>query len=348
MDALIQEIELRKDYLSTDTVDTIYLGGGTPSMLNDAELDRLFSTIDKHFKLSDKPEITLEANPDDTNPAFVKSLKQSPVNRISLGVQSFHDEDLHYLNRVHTAAQAHNSIDLLRDSGLENLTVDLIFGMPTLPDKKWSENLNLFFSLDIPHLSAYALTIEPKTPLEVLIRKGKLSAVDEERMVTQFYKLVEHAEMFGYLHYETSNYCKPGSFAQHNTNYWQGGKYLGLGPSAHSFNVRSRQWNIANLKSYVESSLAGNPAYEKEELSIYQQFNEYIMVSLRTMWGIDAELIKTRYGDHFFEHVMNELSHKEIVGMIEENNGKYTLTKKGKIHADGMAVRLFWPTDEVE
>lgn len=346
INAIVNEVMLQQHYLENELVDTIYLGGGTPTLLSADELNRLFDSLAKSFKLAPDPEITLEANPDDISSIYYQQIRKTPVNRISLGVQSFRDADLKYLNRIHSARQAENAIKLLQDAGMTNLTIDLIYGIPTLTDEDWAENLESFFSFDLPHLSAYALTVEPNTALDVLIRKGKKTDPEDGRMAAQFIQLLEAMVARGYLHYETSNFCKANAWARHNTNYWRGGKYLGLGPSAHSYNGLSRQWNVANIKEYIEGINNHRPVFEKEILTRDQKYNEYVMVSLRTMWGVDIELISEQFGENYTEHFLKEVQRFEKLKQVKRSRSTFVLTKIGKLLADGIAAQLFRSADD--
>jgi len=341
LQALHAEIILRKKYVSSAKIDTIYFGGGTPSLLSSTEINNLFETILKHYALSDDAEITLEANPDDLNSEYLKSLKSSPVNRLSIGVQSFRDEDLKFLNRIHTAAQSIQSIKLALDNNYPNLSIDLIFGIPTQTDSDWQQNLQIFFNLDIPHLSAYGLTVEPKTPLDLFIQKGKIQAVDDGKIADQFNQLLVATEKNNFIHYETSNFCRQPYFARHNTNYWKGGEYIGLGPSAHSYNGRSRQWNVANIKQYSKGINNGAPIVEKEILTTTHMYNEYVMVSLRTMWGVDLKHIISKFGHEYSDYFSNNINHYLNTGDVLQNDSIFTLSNKGKLFTDEITAYLF-------
>jgi len=334
---------MRKAYIGKDVIESIYLGGGTPSLLSQADLIRIFDALDKHFTLGKDPEITLEVNPDDINKSFVKQLQATPVNRLSIGVQSFRDDDLVYLNRIHSAKQAENSIRLIQDCGFPNLNIDLIFGIPTLSDDDWAFNLDTFFSLEIPHLSAYALTIEPKTALDVFIKKGEMKGVEEAKMATQFTKLIQTMRNNHYSHYEISNFCMGQQYALHNTNYWLGGNYLGLGPSAHSYNGESRQWNTANLKKYISGIENKVPVIEKEVLAVQQKYNEYVMVSLRTIWGADKVIIENKFGIKYKNYFLDGIRKFIARDLVFIKGSSFVLTGKGQLHADGIAAELFWP-----
>lgn len=339
--ALHKEIELQKIYLEKMPIETIYFGGGTPSLLSADEINLLMEQVQTHFMISDKAEITFEANPDDLSKSYLNSLKGTPVNRFSIGVQSFIKEDLEYLNRIHSAKQAYQSIKDAQDAGFENLSIDLIYGIPTLTEANWNRNLEVFFDLGLPHLSAYALTVEPKTALDVLIRKQKMKAIEEDQILKHFQILVEQMKQNAYTHYEISNFCKEPFYSLHNKNYWFRKSYLGLGPSAHSFNGNSRQWNVSNTLKYISSINAGVIPTEIEELSMDQKYNEYILTSLRTVWGTDANYILNQFGisylDNFSKGVKNYINEHKIV--VEKD--RYCLTDSGKLYADGIAADLF-------
>ncbi|MDP2721263.1 MAG: radical SAM family heme chaperone HemW [Bacteroidales bacterium] len=340
--ALKKEIELRTSYLNDQWVNTIYFGGGTPTILDPTEINELINTIKSHYQVIEEVEITLEANPDDLSPDYLKRLKdETPVNRFSIGIQSFFDDDLEYLNRAHGSSQARNAIENALNLGYNNMTIDLIYGIPTLTDEKWKKNLQIFFDYKLPHLSSYALTVEPGTNLDVLINKKKTASTEEDQTVQHFEILLEETEKHGYIHYEISNFAKEGYYSKHNSIYWLGGHYLGLGPSAHSFNGITRQWNVKNMKAYCEAPTVDHLVLEKEILSVDQQYNEYIMTSLRTSWGCDTEHILNVFGSKFktgFE--------LDIQPFVQQNKAirqgnTYRLTKLGKLFADGIAGTLF-------
>jgi oxygen-independent coproporphyrinogen-3 oxidase len=339
--ALLKEISIQKDYLQGETVNTIYFGGGTPSLIPTEDLQQIIDLIHKTHLVHPNVEITLEANPDDLNKEVISSIQKTNINRLSMGVQSFRDKDLKYLNRVHNSKQVFSSIKMTQDAGFWNLSIDLIFGIPTLSNKKWEENISTFLDLEIPHLSAYALTVEPKTALDVLIRKGKMTPVDENATVSQFQILMKAMKGFDYEHYEISNYCKPGFYSKHNRSYWSGEKYLGLGPSSHSYNGNSRQWNIANTRKYIEKISEMEIPSEIEILTVEQQYNEYVLTSLRTIWGTDSDFIKKRFGKKFLDLFM-QVSRKFLEsGMLIKRDNIFNLTEKGKLFADGISAELF-------
>lgn len=343
IDALTKEIKLRKEYLSNEKVNTIYFGGGTPSMLSTTEISYIINSINNTFDVDRDAEITLEANPDDLDKDKIDDIKKyTPVNRLSIGIQSFFDDDLHYLNRIHSSMQAQSSIENALKAGFNNITIDLIYGIPTLSDKKWKENLKFFFEYKIPHLSSYSLTIEPKTALDVLIKKKKLENIVESENINHFKILLEETNKYNFIHYEISNFALEGHYSKHNSNYWLGGNYLGVGPSAHSYNGKSRQWNVMSVKRYCEEEKPENIIDQKEYLSKDQLFNEYILTSLRTSWGCDIEHIKNVFGEkychHFEKNSKDALKEKKVI----RKRNIYTLTNKGKLFADGITSSLFY------
>lgn len=339
--ALQNEIRLQKDYLNGETVETIYFGGGTPSLLKGNEINALIDTITRYHTVSSDAEITLEANPDDLDHEKVSALRQTPVNRFSIGIQSFFDEDLFWMNRAHRAAEAEASVKRVQDCGFENITADLIYGYPLLTGQKWKQNLEMMFALNIPHVSAYGMTVEPKTALAAYIKKKVYAPMDEAQSAEQFMVLMNTMEQQGYEQYEISNFCRPGHYSRHNANYWKGVKYLGIGPSAHSFNGEARAWNVANNAKYIQA-LAGNqiPA-EREELTEQNRLNEYIMTALRTMWGLDIDKL-----DNIAKNASTELiSAAEPYfdkGWLQREGQIFTLTQEGKLYADLVASELFF------
>jgi oxygen-independent coproporphyrinogen III oxidase len=342
LESLLMEIEQQQNYLQNEVISTIYFGGGTPSLLRTEELQQILDKIKLHFNVAANAEITLEANPDDLNEEKLLALSQTAINRLSIGIQSFHDKDLDYLNRSHSANQAKQAIITAQNYGFSNLSIDLIYGIPTLTDKAWLENINSALSLNIPHLSAYSLTVEPHTALDVLIKKGKMHAVDEEKAIKHFEILMNMMEENKYIHYEISNFCKEGFISQHNSNYWKQQKYLGLGPSAHSFDLTSRQWNVANTTAYIQKIKTGEQAFETEVLSISQRYNEYILTGLRCSWGVNGAEIRNKYGNIYLDYFIQNSKLYLEKGMMALDNGNYTLTKQGKFFADGISADLFF------
>ena len=341
VEALKKEIVLRKNYLGDETVKTIYFGGGTPSLLSVKNIEEIFDLLNKNYEIISSPEITLEINPDTIDREKMESLKQLGINRMSVGIQSFDDEDLKYLGRRHDSRHAMQVLEDLKHTDFEKITLDLIYGMPTLTEEKWNKNLDIFFSTDITHLSAYALTVEPKTILGQRIEKGELQSVSEEETIRHYNILVERTKENGFEHYEISNFAKEGFRSQHNSIYWRDEKYLGLGPSAHSYDGNSRQWNISNLTKYIQ--LIGNSEdyFEKEILSRDDKFNEYVMTSLRTSWGCDIEKIERDYGKSYAHHFLKNIKKYLDNGEMLKENNTYFLSEEGKLFADGIAADLF-------
>jgi len=334
--ALLKETELQKDYLGNEAIETIYFGGGTPSLLEIEDLRSQIEKIRKIFNVSDKAEITFEANPDDITEKKLVGWKEIGINRLSIGVQSFFEEDLLWMNRAHDSHQAVLSLQLAVKY-FDNITMDLIYGHPLLSNEKWNQNVENVIALNIPHISCYALTVEPKTPLSKMIKEKKKEDIQQEKQAEQFLLLMEWLENAGYEHYEISNFAKPGFRSRHNSSYWQGKKYLGLGPSAHSFNGESRQWNISNNNIYIESLEKNEISFEKEILTPSQKANEYIMTSLRTMEGLDINKIPEA-----MSYELQTASKKFIEsGKLTLKGNKLILTKEGKLFADGIAADLF-------
>ena len=339
-DAVIKEAALRRNYLN-ETVETIYFGGGTPSLLASESLQEIIETLNTTFTVDANAEITLEANPDDINEARLQEWKQLSINRLSIGVQSFFEEDLKWMNRAHNAQQAEQSILLAQQAGFNNITIDLIYGTPTLTDEQWKQNVQKAFALNIPHLSCYALTVEPKTALANMIEKHIMADVSGDTQSRQFELLMQWIEEAGWQHYEISNFAKPGHRSRHNSSYWQGNPYIGLGPSAHSFNGTSRQWNIANNALYLKSIRQDIVPFETETLSVIEQVNEYIMTSLRTMEGLSFNTIRKKWSNHVAEEIKIDakkfITHQLMIYADEH----LILTRKGKLVADGIAADLF-------
>lgn len=338
--ALLKEIEWQKDYLGDQPVKTIYFGGGTPSLLTRAELGQILDKLSSCFNIAADAELTLEANPDDISAERVLEWKSAGVNRFSLGTQSFFEEDLRWMNRAHSATQAKEAVALIM-SEIPNLTIDLIYGTPTLPDERWIENIETALGYGIPHLSCYALTVEPKTALADLIKKNKKPDVLPEDQARQFLILMDRLEAAGYEHYEISNFALPGHRSKHNSAYWSGDHYLGLGPSAHSYNGESRQWNIANNALYIKNIEAGRLETEKEILSERDKFNEYIMTSLRTLEGLDLYKIGASFGEAAVAELKKQLDITVRNGHAEATLNGYRLTRAGRLLADGIAAELF-------
>lgn len=339
--ALLKEIALQHSYLEKEPIETIYIGGGTPSLLGYTQLASILEKLNKTFEIKPDAEITIEANPNDLSANKIKDFKNLFINRLSIGIQSFFEEDLKYLHRLHSPSQAETAVKRSQDAGFENISIDLIYGIPTLSDENWEKNLHYSFSLNVPHISAYSLTVEPNTALNKLITKGKLTAVNEEQSIKHFKVLMQQTKENDFLHYEVSNFCKKDYFSKHNSNYWKGVKYLGLGPSAHSYNKVERQWNISDTQKYIEHLDSNKLLYEKEVLSETDKLNEYIMTSLRTMWGCDLNYIETYFG--ISEKTRLEKKSVQFIDdkkMINEKN-HLILSDEGFLFADGLAAELF-------
>ena len=342
MEALNKEISLRSTYLNGQSVSTIYFGGGTPSLLSANEIDRIVHEISKFHAMDSKAEITLEANPEDLNKkGYLSDLKNSMVNRLSVGVQSFNNEDLKYMNRVHNGEEAESALVHCLDAGFENLSVDLIYGTPSLTDVQWSENIEKLITLGIPHISAYCLTVEPKTVLLDQIKKGKVKDIDDGQASIHYNIIVDQLANHEFEHYEIASFCKEGFMAAHNSNYWKGQDYLGLGPSAHSYNQHFRAWNISNNNEYITKINAGDLPLTEEELSDADKYNDYVMLSLRTIWGLSIDHVYDNFGDVITDHCKKELTIQMEFGRINLSGKVYTLSKQGKLFADRIASDLF-------
>lgn len=345
VDALLTEAALRKDYIGNEIVSTIYIGGGTPSVLSAKETGSILGEIGKLYSLDKNCEITIETNPDDIHREYLLELKETAVNRISLGIQSWKDSDLKLLNRRHDGAQAVFALEEILKSGFQNVTIDLIYGIPGMTLKDWASSLDISFSYGIQHLSAYHLTIEPGTVFGKMKERGAFSEIDEEDSASQFNMLIEKASEAGFVHYEISNFGRPGYFSIHNSNYWKQVKYLGLGPSAHSFNGYSRQWNIRDLRKYIKSLNSGTPFYEREELDKKTRFNEYIMTSLRTMWGIDLDFVEKTFDKEGYDYLVNLAGKYIDYGLLKQDQKTLVLTNQGMMISDNVISELMLPQD---
>jgi len=343
IEALLKEADIRKDYLGSDIISSLYLGGGTPSVFSVGELDKILSFLRKNYAIDKDCEITIELNPDDISRNYVKGLKQLDINRLSLGIQSWRDEDLKMLNRRHDSKQVSEALKIFENEGFDNVSADLIYGLPGMNVKDLEDNLKKTFSYNVKHLSAYHLTIEEGTVFYRMKEKGKLEETDEEESVAEFNRLIEITEEEGFIHYEISNFGKEGYFSVHNTNYWKQIPYIGLGPSAHSFNRYSRQWNVSDLKNYIKAVNNNKPFYEKEEIDLKTKFNEYILTSLRTMWGIDLEYVENTFEKEGYDYIIN-LSGKFInYGLMEQKEKALMLTNQGKMISDNIISEFIMP-----
>lgn len=342
LSAVIRELELRKDYLEGEPVETIYFGGGTPSQLQAEDFSRIFEAIHRLFDVSPCAEITLEANPDDMTPGYVAGLQTLPFNRVSMGVQSFKEEDLRFLNRRHNREQALLAVDLCKKNGLDNISVDLIYGLPGQTLEEWKQNLDTVISLDIPHISAYHLIYEEGTALYKLKEAGKITPVDEDLSVALFTSLIDRLTANGYLHYEISNFARPGMLSRHNSSYWIGKKYLGIGPSAHSYNGQNRQWNISSLPGYLQAIDKGVPDIEIENLDINTRYNDFIITGLRTMWGIKFNEIQQQFGKDKLIYCQKQAAPYLKQGLLIEKDDTLTLSRNGIFISDSIMSDLLW------
>ncbi len=339
INAICDELALRKNELQLP-IETIYFGGGTPSLLTIEELEQIFSTIDKCFTLSENPEITLEANPDDLNEAYLQQLSNSRVNRLSIGVQSFFEQDLLMMNRAHNVREAKESIAMVQ-AYFENFSIDLIYGIPEMSAERWLENITMALQFEVPHLSCYALTVEPKTALQRFIDKGLIPPVDDELAQEHHKMLVEVMEAQGLINYEFSNFGKPGFESRNNQAYWTGKPYLGIGPSAHSFDGSIRSWNVSNNSLYINSIERKSLPIERETLTKKDQYNEYVMTRLRLADGIQIEAVKDQFGVQVQEHLLAQSKSHIEQGRLILENGLLKVTKEGKFLSDGIASDLF-------
>lgn len=347
VEAICMEIAMKKDRLANQQVGSIYFGGGTPTTLPSKALQKILATIEQWFSISSNAEITIEANPDDLTAQKITELRQLPFNRFSIGTQSFFNEDLIWMNRAHNAQEATDCIKRSQDAGFEKLTIDLIYGYPLLNNEKWISNIQTAIALEVPHISAYSLTVEPRTALAYAIEKGKQPMVSDDQSAEQFLMLVDTLIRNGFEHYEISNYSLPGKYAVHNTNYWKGVPYLGIGPSAHGFDGTDRYINIANNAKYLESIGKKQLPETIEQLSNADQFNEYVMTSLRTMWGIDLEKVSAQFGKKPQELILKNIKPYLSDEKVYIDNHHIYLSNKGKLFADGIAAALFLDEDEL-
>ncbi|SER75495.1 radical SAM family heme chaperone HemW [Pedobacter rhizosphaerae] len=340
VESICKEILLKKDRIN-GSVGSIYLGGGTPSILSQHHLQKIFDTINHVFFVDSNAEITIETNPDDLTAQKLKELRQLPVNRFSVGIQSFYNEDLIWMNRAHNADEAESCIKRSQDAGFENLTLDLIYGYPLLTDAKWLNNIEKAINLQVPHISAYALTVEPKTALAHAIKTKKQPPVSDNQSAAQFVILMDQLQNAGFEHYEISNFAFPQRYAVHNTNYWKGVDYLGIGPSAHGFDGHNRYINPANNALYMQELSHSKLPEVVEELSKNDRFNEYIMTALRTMWGIDLEKINTDFGQDFLTETKQNMAQLENKDWLIATGNNIKLSPGGKLFADHIASELF-------
>lgn len=340
--AVIKEMELRREYLGNESLETIYFGGGTPSQLQAKDFDKIFNAIHRLFDITNCTEITLEANPDDITPEYMSALRALPFNRISMGVQSFNPEDLRFLNRRHDREQAISAVNLCKEKGMTNISIDLIYGLPGQTRQAWEANLEEAIRLDIPHLSAYHLIYEEGTALYKLLEVGKVSPIEEDLSVTLFSTLIDKLTDAGYLHYEISNFARSEHFSRHNSSYWTGKKYLGLGPSAHSYNGTKREWNKSSLPLYLKGIETGIPDIETEALNLHTRYNDYIITGLRTMWGINLNDIQTVFGKELYDYCLSQAASPIKQGALIQSGHTLTLSKTGIFISDGIMSDLLW------
>lgn len=340
--SILTEIDIRMNYLPDKSIETIYFGGGTPSLLSEKDLFLILEKIYKQYKVSKDAEITLECNPDDLNNEKLKELKRLEINRLSIGLQSFNDEELIWMNRAHTAMESESSVKRAQDRGFENITIDLIYGSKFSTLNNWKKTLDKAIGLDIKHISSYNLTIEDKTKLGHDFKTKKETAIDDEKSSEMFLEMIDRLEKSQFIHYEISNFGKEGFFSTHNSNYWKGAYYIGYGPSAHSFDGVSRQWNISNNPTYIKYIDEKNDGYfEKEILTEKERFNEYILTALRTIWGVNLNYLKKHFNDDFIKLFLNQIIYYIDQEQVIVHNETYTLTEKGKLLADKIASELF-------
>jgi len=340
LECLITEIELRKDELHGDIIETIYFGGGTPSLLTKEEIEKILTAVYTNFKVVQNPEITLEANPDDLSEAKIIALSKTPINRLSIGIQSFFEYDLKLMNRAHNVEEAKQSLEIATKY-FKNISVDLIYGIPDCSNKQWLENIHIALSYGVPHISSYALTVEPDTALQRFIKKGIIKNVDDDKAEEQFVILTDELKKAGFIHYELSNFGKTGYFSKNNSSYWLGKSYLGIGPAAHSFHGKQRSWNIQNNAIYVKKITQNKLPIQREILSNTDRYNEYVMTGLRTIWGVSLEKVKKDFGENYLKYL--QLQSKKFIeqDLLYIENKTLKTTKKGKFLSDGLAADLF-------
>ena len=340
LNALVKELELRKNEFKNITVETIYFGGGTPSLLSNNELEFLIDSVYKNFKVSKNPEITLEANPDDLSIQRIKHLTDTPINRLSIGIQSFFETDLKLMNRAHNAEEAKACLEEATKY-FDNISLDLIYGIPGASNEQWIENIETALRYNVPHISSYALTVEPKTALASFIKKGLIANVDDEQAHEQFHILKEKLEASGFIHYELSNFGKESYFSKNNSAYWQGKSYLGIGPSAHSFNGKQRGWNVRNNTKYINAINQGELPIEIENLTLIDQYNEYIMTGLRTIWGVSLSKVENDFGKVLKDYLIEQSEVFINQHLLYIEGEHLRVTKKGQFLCDGIASELF-------
>jgi len=340
--AILQEVSLQQHYLDNERVQTIYFGGGTPSLLSIGQLEEILNALHKNFRIDKNIDLTLEGNPENLTQTFLRDLKSLGFNRLSIGIQSFNDDDLMLMRRTHNAKTAVKSIYNAKNQGFKNISVDLIYGLPNFTREKWEKNLEQTFLLDVQHISAYHLTIEPKTLFKKWYDENKIHLPNEEKSLEQYQLLVEKTAANGFLHYEISNFAKDGFLSLHNTNYWVGVKYLGLGPSAHSYNLTSRQWNISNLHVYLAEISKGNIPFERENLSLQEKYNDFIITSFRTMWGLNLEKFVLNFGSSYKKYFLKKIEKYLDQEFCIQNHDQIKLSEQGMFISDHIMTDLFF------
>lgn len=341
LEALIRELHQRKDYLS-GTISTIYFGGGTPSLLAVTDIARILNEISKAYDVGSNAEITLEANPDDITNEKLQAWRNCGINRLSIGIQSFFQPHLQLMNRAHNADQARESLNLLPAHGFSNFTIDLIYGIPGLTQEQWQHNLDQLLHFQVPHFSAYQLTVEPKTLLQKQIENGAVPEIDEEQISREYEMLVSFAAQHDYLHYEISNFARPCFLSRHNSSYWRAEPYIGLGPSAHSFNGHSRSWNVSNNAQYIRAMNGGTPVFESEQLTEQQQFNELLMTTLRTLWGLYLPKVAQEFPPEYHKHLLNDIQPYLMSGKLALKDDWLSIPSPSRLFADRIISDLFW------
>lgn len=345
MHAIQKEISSRSEFLGGEPLDTIYLGGGTPSLLSADQLESLFRTIRENYEITTDAEITMEANPEDIKPQYLDDLIKIGINRLSIGIQSFHDDDLKFMNRKHGKNKSHNCLEIARKAGFKNLNIDLIYGIPGLTLEKWAENLDISVNFLPAHIAAYHITYENGTVMDYRRKKSKFKITNEQKSMQQYKLMLEKLENSGYEHYEISNFAQPGFISRHNSAYWRGHKYLGAGPSAHSYNGKARRWNISKNASYINFVNQGSIYHEQEELDINSRFHDYLVTSLRTIWGADLEYILKQFGQTYTGHCLQQATPFLQSGRMIKDGSKLILSKDGMFIADHIISAMFTETE---
>ena len=340
--ALCRELAMRKDYLKGEDIETVYFGGGTPSQLEKEDFEQIFDTIRTHYGLSHCQEITLEANPDDLTSEYLKMLSSLPFNRISMGIQTFDDPTLKLLKRRHNAHTAIEAVHRCREAGFQNISIDLIYGLPGENKERWENDLRQAISLNVEHISAYHLIYEEDTPIYNMLKQHQISEVDEDSSLDFFTLLIEHLQKAGFEHYEISNFCRPGKYSRHNSSYWKGIPYLGCGPSAHSFDGMTREWNVSSIDTYIKGIEENSRAFEIEYLDQTTRYNEFIITTIRTVWGTPIEKLKQMFGNEMWEYCQRMAAPYLKNGKLEEHDGALRLTREGIFISDSIMSDLLW------